>query len=90
MKLKINEPWITSKVRCQNGYVYIDKPFWNAENSALTINASTSASMMEKHLLQTKPFTISKLSMSRALQHLGPGRFLLISASASSMDPHIF
>ena len=31
MKLKINEPWITSKVRCQNGYVYIDKPFWNAE-----------------------------------------------------------
>ena len=22
MELKINEPWITSKVRCQNGYVY--------------------------------------------------------------------
>ena len=31
MELKINEPWITSKVRCQNGYAYIDKPFWNAE-----------------------------------------------------------
>ena len=31
MELTINEPWITSKVRCQGGYVYIDKPFWNAE-----------------------------------------------------------
>ena len=31
MELKINEPWITSKVRCQNGYAYIDKPFWNSE-----------------------------------------------------------
>lgn len=31
MNLKINEPWITSKVRCQNGYVYIDKGFWNPE-----------------------------------------------------------
>ena len=31
MELKINEPWITSKVRCQGGYAYIDKPFWNAE-----------------------------------------------------------
>ncbi len=29
MKLQINEPWITNKVRCQNGYVYIDKGFWN-------------------------------------------------------------
>ncbi len=29
MELSINEPWITSKVRCQDGYVYIDKPFWN-------------------------------------------------------------
>lgn len=31
MNLSINEPWITSKVRCQNGYVYIDKGFWNSE-----------------------------------------------------------
>ena len=31
MDLTINEPWITSKVRCQNGYVYIDKGFWNSE-----------------------------------------------------------
>ena len=31
MDLSINEPWITSKVRCQNGYVYIDKGFWNSE-----------------------------------------------------------
>ena len=31
MNLTINEPWITSKVRCQNGYVYIDKGFWNSE-----------------------------------------------------------
>ena len=28
MELKIDEPWITSKIRCQNGYVYIDKAFW--------------------------------------------------------------
>lgn len=31
MEFKINEPWITSKVRCQGGYAYIDKPFWNAD-----------------------------------------------------------
>ena len=31
MTIEINEPWITGKVRCQNGYAYIDKPFWNAE-----------------------------------------------------------
>lgn len=31
MELKINEPWITDKVRCQGGYAYIDKPFWNAD-----------------------------------------------------------
>lgn len=31
MELNINEPWITSKVRCQNGYVYIDKAFWNSQ-----------------------------------------------------------
>jgi len=31
MSLNINAPWITSKVRCQNGYVYIDQPYWNAE-----------------------------------------------------------
>lgn len=31
MELKISEPWITSKVRCQGGYAYIDKPFWNAD-----------------------------------------------------------
>ena len=31
MRLNIDEPWITSKVRCQNGYVYIDKGFWNTE-----------------------------------------------------------
>ncbi len=31
MEIKINEPWITSKVRCQGGYAYIDKPFWNAD-----------------------------------------------------------
>ena len=31
MDLTINEPWITSKVRCQNGYVYIDKGIWNSE-----------------------------------------------------------
>ena len=27
---EIKAPWITGKVRCQNGYAYIDKPFWNA------------------------------------------------------------
>ena len=31
MTIEINEPWITGKVRCQNGYAYIDKPFWNPE-----------------------------------------------------------
>lgn len=31
MEIKINEPWITDKVRVQNGYAYIDHPFWNAE-----------------------------------------------------------
>ncbi len=31
MEIKINEPWITDKVRIQNGYAYIDYPFWNAE-----------------------------------------------------------
>ena len=31
MEIKLNEPWITSPVRCQNGYAYIDHPFWNAE-----------------------------------------------------------
>ena len=31
MDLTLNEPWITSKVRCQNGYVYIDKGYWNSE-----------------------------------------------------------
>ena len=31
MEIKINEPWITDKVRTQNGYAYIDHPFWNAE-----------------------------------------------------------
>ena len=31
MEIRINEPWITDKVRIQNGYAYIDHPFWNAE-----------------------------------------------------------
>ena len=31
MELEIKAPWIDGKVRCQNGYVYIDKPYWNAE-----------------------------------------------------------
>lgn len=32
MDIQLNEPWITSKIRCQKGYVYIDKPYWDAEN----------------------------------------------------------
>ena len=31
MDIKINKPWITGKVRCQNSYAYIDKTFWNTE-----------------------------------------------------------
>ncbi len=31
MEIKLDEPWITGKVRCQNGYAYIDKAFWNSE-----------------------------------------------------------
>ena len=31
MELEIKAPWIDGKLRCQNGYVYIDKPYWNAE-----------------------------------------------------------
>ena len=31
MEINLNEPWITDKVRIQNGYAYIDHPFWNAE-----------------------------------------------------------
>lgn len=31
MKLNISAPWITNKVRCQNGYVYIDRHFWNKD-----------------------------------------------------------
>ncbi len=31
MKINISAPWITNKVWCQNGYVYIDKGFWNKE-----------------------------------------------------------
>ena len=31
MEIKLNEPWITGKVRCQNGYAYIDNAFWNTE-----------------------------------------------------------
>ena len=31
MQIEINAPWIAEKVRCQNDYVYIDKPFWNPE-----------------------------------------------------------
>ena len=31
MEIKLNEPWITDKVRIQNGYAYIDHPFWNVE-----------------------------------------------------------
>ena len=31
MEIKIHEPWITDKVRNQNGYAYIDHSFWNAE-----------------------------------------------------------
>lgn len=30
VELKVEAPWIDGKVRCQNGYAYIDKPFWNA------------------------------------------------------------
>ena len=35
MALEINEPWITSKVRCQNGYAYID------EDGMLTIHSKS-------------------------------------------------
>ena len=31
MSLVLNDPWITGKVRCQNGYVYIDNASWNSE-----------------------------------------------------------
>ena len=31
MNLKINVPWIKGKLRCQNGYVYIDQAFWNTK-----------------------------------------------------------
>ena len=31
MEIKLDEPWITGKVRCQNGYAYIDKAFWNTD-----------------------------------------------------------
>ena len=31
MALEINEPWITSKVRCQNGYAYIDTAHWDKD-----------------------------------------------------------
>ena len=31
MGLDISAPWITNKVRCQNGYVYIDTAFWSKE-----------------------------------------------------------
>ena len=28
---EIKEPWIQGKIRCQNGHVYIDHGYWNAE-----------------------------------------------------------
>ena len=31
MVLNITAPWIKNKVRCQNGYVYVDTPFWNKD-----------------------------------------------------------
>ena len=31
MELHISAPWITNKVRCQNGYVYIDTAFWDKD-----------------------------------------------------------
>lgn len=31
MELNISAPWIKNKVRCQNGYVYIDMHFWNKD-----------------------------------------------------------
>ena len=31
MEIKLNEPWINGPVRCQNGYAYIDHPFWNPD-----------------------------------------------------------
>ena len=31
MTINVTAPWIDGKVRVQNGYAYIDKPFWNAD-----------------------------------------------------------
>lgn len=72
MKLQINEPWITNKVRCQNGYVYIDKGFWK------TTNANISESSMVRHSHRIKHFTDLKPNISKVLLHQKLDQFLLI------------
>ena len=31
MEIKVDAPWIDGKLRCQNGYIYIDKAYWNTK-----------------------------------------------------------
>ena len=90
MKLKINEPWITSKVRCQNGYVYIDKPFWNAEKQFADHKREYIGKYDGETFTPNKTFHRLKAEYEQSLTAHRTGWFLLISASASSMDPHIF
>lgn len=55
METKINEPWITNKVHIQNGYAYIDHPFWSAEKQ----QADHKRAYIGKLLRKTCHYTVS-------------------------------
>ena len=80
MEIKLNEPWITGPVRCQNVYAYIDHPFWNAENSRPITNGSISESTMGQHSSPTRLSIALRPSMKEANYSQRQVQYLLIYA----------
>ncbi len=73
MEIKLNEPWITSKVRCQNGYAYIDKPFWNAEKQQADHKREYIGKYDGKNFTPNKTFHRLKAEYEESIRRSKPG-----------------
>ena len=78
------------KVPAIEGLLYIDKPFWNAEKQCADHKREYIGKYDGETFTPNKTFHRLKAEYEQSLTAHRTGRFLLISASASSMDPHIF
>ena len=84
----MNEPWITDKVRIQNGYAYFDHPFWNAEKQQVDHKRKYIGKYDGEDFQPNKNFHRLKAEYEASLTSSKTGLYRQISAFANSMEQH--